>query len=103
MEALVVKPRDPCAGRDLEIVEALPVAAVVGQDCLVAMQLGLEKADDRFGHGVVVGIPDGSDRGSQFRSRAFRAVLTANGLTGSMGRVASAGDNAAMESFFSLL
>ena len=26
-----------------------------------------------------------------------------NGLTGSMGRVASAGDNAAMESFFALL
>lgn len=44
-----------------------------------------------------------SDRGSQFRARAFRAVLAANGLTGSMGRVASAGDNAAMESFFSLL
>jgi transposase InsO family protein len=44
-----------------------------------------------------------SDRGSQFRSRAFRAVLAANDLTGSMGRVASAGDNAAMESFFSLL
>ena len=44
-----------------------------------------------------------SDRGGQFRSRAFRAVLTNAGLTGSMGRVASAGDNAAMESFFSLL
>jgi transposase InsO family protein len=44
-----------------------------------------------------------SDRGSQFRSRAFRAVLTAAGLQGSMGRVASAGDNAAMESFHSLL
>jgi putative transposase len=44
-----------------------------------------------------------SDRGSQFRSRAFRAVLTAAGLTGSMGRVAAAGDNAAMESFLSLL
>lgn len=44
-----------------------------------------------------------SDRGGQFRSRAFRAVLSANDLTGSMGRVASAGDNAAMESFFSLL
>ena len=44
-----------------------------------------------------------SDRGSQFRSRAFRAVLRAAGLTGSMGRVASAGDNAAMESFFALL
>ena len=44
-----------------------------------------------------------SDRGSQFRSRAFRGVLTNARLVGSMGRVASAGDNAAMESFFSLL
>ncbi len=44
-----------------------------------------------------------SDRGSQFRSRAFRATLKAAKLTGSMGRVAAAGDNAAMESFFSLL
>ena len=44
-----------------------------------------------------------SDRGSQFRSRKFRAVLKGAGLTGSMGRVAAAGDNAAMESFFSLL
>lgn len=44
-----------------------------------------------------------SDRGGQFRSRAFRRELADAGLTGSMGRVASAGDNAAMESFFSLL
>lgn len=44
-----------------------------------------------------------SDRGGQFRSRKFRAVLKANDLTGSMGRVSSAGDNAAMESFYSLL
>jgi putative transposase len=44
-----------------------------------------------------------SDRGGQFRSRAVRAVLKANNLTGSMGRVASAADNAAMESFYSLL
>ena len=44
-----------------------------------------------------------SDRGSQFRSRLFRAGLKAAGLQGSMGRVASAGDNAAMESFNSLL
>jgi putative transposase len=44
-----------------------------------------------------------SDRGSQFRSRAFRAVLAAAGLRGSMGRVASAADNAAMESFHALL
>jgi transposase InsO family protein len=44
-----------------------------------------------------------SDRGGQFRARSFRAVLTAAGLRGSMGRVAAAGDNAAMESFHSLL
>ena len=44
-----------------------------------------------------------SDRGSQFRARSFRAVLRAAGLRGSMGRVASAGDNAAMESFHALL
>lgn len=44
-----------------------------------------------------------SDRGSQFRSRASRAVLKSAGLSGSMGRVAAAGDNAAMESCFSLL
>nr|WP_307793785.1 IS3 family transposase [Actinotalea soli] len=44
-----------------------------------------------------------SDRGSQFRARTFRAVLTAAGLQGSMGRVASAGDNAAMESWNALL
>jgi transposase InsO family protein len=52
--------------------------------------------------------PDGvvivhADRGSQFRARSFRAVLVAAGLKGSMGRVASAGDNAAMESFWALL
>ena len=44
-----------------------------------------------------------SDRGGQFRSRAFRATLKANGLVGSMGRVAAAADNAAMESFYALL
>jgi transposase InsO family protein len=44
-----------------------------------------------------------SDRGGQFRSRLFRAALKAAELRGSMGRVASAGDNAAMESFYSLL
>jgi transposase InsO family protein len=51
-------------------------------------------------HGTVIVH---SDRGAQFRSRAFRAVLRAAGLRGSMGRVASAGDNAAMESFHALL
>jgi transposase InsO family protein len=44
-----------------------------------------------------------SDRGSQFRSTAFTRTLNNNGLRGSMGRVAAAGDNAAMESFHALL
>lgn len=44
-----------------------------------------------------------SDRGSQFRSRKVRRVLDRHDLVGSMGQVASAGDNAAMESFFSPL
>lgn len=44
-----------------------------------------------------------SDRGSQFGSKKFRRVLKRHGLLGSMGRVGAAGDNAAMESFFSLL
>jgi putative transposase len=44
-----------------------------------------------------------SDRGSQFRSRRFLAALNRHSLVGSMGQVGAAGDNAAMESFFSLL
>lgn len=44
-----------------------------------------------------------SDRGGQFRSRAYSAALIKYGLRGSMGRVATCADNAAMESFFSLL
>ena len=44
-----------------------------------------------------------SDRGSQFRSKAFVHCLSDNRLVGSMGRVGAAGDNAAMESFFALL
>jgi len=44
-----------------------------------------------------------SDRGSQFRSNAFVRAITNAKLRGSMGRVAACADNAAMESFFSLL
>jgi transposase InsO family protein len=40
---------------------------------------------------------------SQFRSRKFVRALNHRGLVGSMGRVGAAGDNAAMESFVSLL
>ncbi len=53
--------------------------------------------------GDVAGCIVHSDRGSQFRSRKLRRELSRHGLVGSMGRVASCGDNAAMESFFSLL
>ncbi len=41
-----------------------------------------------------------SDRGSQYTAWAFGQRLRAAGLLGSMGRVASALDNAMMESFF---
>jgi len=44
-----------------------------------------------------------SDRGSQFRSLAFVQALSAAQARGSMGRVGTCADNAAMESFFSLL
>ena len=53
--------------------------------------------------GDVAGRVVHSDRGSQFRSRKFLRALSRHRLVGSMGRVASCGDNAAMESFFALL
>ncbi len=58
-------------------------------------------------HAVMLRRPRGTivhaDRGSQFRSGAFTRLLRHHGLQGSMGRVASAGDNAAMESWNALL
>ncbi len=53
--------------------------------------------------GDVAGCVVHSDRGSQFRSRKFVHALNRHGMVGSMGRVGATGDNAAMESFFSLL
>ena len=53
--------------------------------------------------GDVAGCIVHSDRGPQFRSRKVLRELDRHDLVGSMGQVASAGDNAAMESFFSLL
>ncbi len=44
-----------------------------------------------------------SDRGSQFRSHVYVRALRDQQLRGSMGRVGACADNAAMESFFSLL
>ena len=53
--------------------------------------------------GDVAGCILHSDRGSQFRARKLQRALTAHGMVGSMGQVGSAGDNAAMESFFALV
>jgi len=53
--------------------------------------------------GDVAGCILHSDRGSQFRARKLKRCLDHHGIVGSMGQVGSAGDNAAMESFFSLL
>ena len=57
---------------------------------------------DNIGGGVA-GCILHTDRGSQFRSRRFVHALGRHDMVGSMGRVGAAGDNAAMESFFSLL
>jgi transposase InsO family protein len=65
----------------------------------------LNSAVARLGIGgtEVAGCIVHSDRGSQLRwSRKFLATLRRYDLVGSMGQVASAGDNAAMESFFAL-
>lgn len=53
--------------------------------------------------GDVAGCILHADRGSQFRSRKMAHALNRHSMVGSMGRVGAAGDNAAMESFWSLL
>jgi putative transposase len=64
-------------------------------------------AVDALANAVALRHPSGtvvhSDRGSQFRSHAYLRALRGAGLHGSMGRVGACTDNAAMESFFSLL
>ena len=52
---------------------------------------------------MVAGCLVHSDRGSQFRSGLFQDARTRHGPIGTMGQVGSVGDNAAMESFWSLL
>lgn len=53
--------------------------------------------------GDVAGCILHSDRGSQYRARKVHRALAHHGMVGSMGQVGSAGDNAAMESFFALV
>ena len=52
MNTLFVEPRDPCTRRDLEVVETLPVTAVVRKDGRVAKELSLEDGEHRLGPGV---------------------------------------------------
>ena len=65
---------------------------------VAAIEMAVARRD-----GDVAGCIVHSDRGSQFRSRKVHRALARHGLVGSMGQVGSAGDNAAMESFFALL
>ncbi len=56
MQAGVVVPVDPFQGFPFDLTNGLPGSE--GLD-----ELGLEQADDAFGEGVVIGIPDAPDRG----------------------------------------
>jgi putative transposase len=73
----------------------------------IGSRMTAELAVSALSNAVALRDPAGtvvhSDRGSQFRSTAFVTALKSHGLHGSMGRVGACGDNAAMESFFSLL
>ena len=72
-------------------------ALVVGHHVVAAIEMAAARRGD-----VAVCILH-SDRGSQFRARKVHRALARHGMVGSMGNVGAAGDNAAMESFFSLL
>ena len=73
----------------------------------IATRMTSELAVNALRNAVALRRPAGtivhSDRGSQFRSHAYVRALRDAGLVGSMGRVGACADNAAMESFFSLL
>jgi transposase InsO family protein len=73
----------------------------------VADRMTARLAVDALTNAVALRHPPGtvvhSDRGSQFRSHAYVRALRGAGLHGSVGRVGACADNAAMESFFSLL
>lgn len=49
------------------------------------------------------GLVHHSDRGSQYASRAYQVMLSAQGVTCSMSRVGNCWDNAVLESFFGTL
>jgi len=65
---------------------------------VAAIEMAVARRD-----GDVAGCIFHSDRGSNFGARKVQRALARHQMVGSMGQVGSAGDNAAMESFFSLL
>jgi len=73
----------------------------------MAERMTAQLAVDALHNAVMLRRPAGtvvhSDRGSQFRAHVFIQALRGAGLHGSMGRIGACADNAAMESFFSLL
>jgi transposase InsO family protein len=90
-----------CAVKDLWSNRIVGYAIDVRMKARLAVA-AVETAVARRGGGVA-GCIVHSDRGSQFRARTMKRCLDRHGLVGSMGHVGSAADNAAMESFFSLL
>ncbi|RDI23121.1 transposase InsO family protein [Lentzea flaviverrucosa] len=86
--------KDVCSRR---IVGYLINSRMKSRLAVTALTSAVERRDD------VAGCVVHADRGSQFRFRKFVRALAHHGLSGSMGRVGAAGDNAAMESFFALL
>lgn len=78
---------------------------IVGYSIDTRMKSSLARAAMRNAIALrsLVGTVCHSDRGGQFRAIRTQRLLAHNGLVGSMGRSYGAGDNASMESFFSLL
>lgn len=78
---------------------------IVGYSIDTRMKSSLASAAMR--NAIALRSPTGtvchSDRGGQFRAKRTQRLLANNDLVGSMGRSYGAGDNASMESFFSLL
>ena len=63
--------------------------------------VGWAVADTLATRRVAPGLIHHSDRGSQYASAAYQAVLAARGVQPSMSRVGDCWDNAPVESFFS--
>src|ERR1700742_4242917 len=90
-----------CAIKDVWSNRIVGYSMAEGMESSIAVA-ALDSAVARRG-GVVAGCVLHSDRGSQFRARKLQQALVRHRMRGSMGQVGSAGDNAAMESFFTLL